>query len=133
MFWFLIVVCKIILCYFVAVLHHILAAHRRSDVTRKWVRRCRKERNRVKPNKCSRLPTLCAISKIAIFYYFAVHGRNLLWQVTKIIRYLQTSLSILSTQTHGLQKCNLGMRRTISMHSITTILVVGYIFVTRNY
>ena len=33
---------------------------------------------------------LCAISKVGVLYCFAVHGSNLLWQVTKIIRHLQT-------------------------------------------
>ena len=132
MFWLLIVVGTTILCYFVAVLHYILAAHRRSYVTRKWVRRCRKEHNRVKPNKCSRLPTLCAISKVGVLYCFAVHGSNLLWQVIKIIRHLQASLSILSTQTHGLQKYNLQTRRGHSHNTTNIYNLAGYIFVTHE-
>ena len=80
---------KTILSCFVADLHHILAAHRKSYVTRKWVQRCRKERKRVKLCNCSRLPTLCAIGKIGILYRCTILGSNLLWQVTKIIRELQ--------------------------------------------
>ena len=33
---------------------------------------------------------LCAISEVGVLYCFAVWGINLLWQVTKIIRHLQT-------------------------------------------
>lgn len=34
-------------------------------------------------------------TKVGVLYYFAVHGSNLRWQVTKIIRHLQADLAAL--------------------------------------